>query len=87
MASPYPQQVGVRRDYGGVEVSGPKTTEDAVALPEMKGSELMGGDIFLGCGICGDTIIAFVDDDGVSKKVECIRRSLNGPDEWVKVIL
>jgi hypothetical protein len=64
-------------------LSGPKTRAEAVALKEV--SLFEEGILLGGGGIEGDSIIAFVDDDGVSKRVECIRRSRTGPDEWVKV--
>ncbi len=61
----------------------PKTGDEARALSEV--SSLLSGDFFLGGGgVSGDTIIAFVDSDGCSKGVHCIRRTLDGPDEWVK---
>jgi hypothetical protein len=60
---------------------GPRTHEEAVALPELS---LGLQDYDLGSqGIGGDTICLFIDDDGIQKKVECIRRG-DGPDEWVK---
>ena len=67
-------------------IGGPKTIEEARALPELRLQDEFNPDIFLGSGIEGDSIILFVDSDGVSKKVECIRRSKDGPDEWVKVV-
>ena len=67
-------------------MAGPKTREEAVALREVR--DFLSGDYFLGgCGISGDSICAFVDDDGMSKSVRCIRRSREGSDEWVKVPL
>jgi hypothetical protein len=63
-------------------VSGPKTHEEAVALPEVLST--LTEEFSLGSqGIGGDTICLFIDDDGIQKKVECIRRG-DGPDEWVK---
>ncbi len=64
--------------------AGPKTIEEAKALPEVR--NLLADGYFLGAApITGDMICAFVDDDGEAKRVECIRRTLSGPDEWVKV--
>lgn len=63
---------------------GPKTIEQAVALKEVK--DLLHGGYFLGAGkVEGDTICSFVDVDGEPKNVTCIRRTADGPDEWVKV--
>lgn len=63
--------------------NGPKTREEAMALPEVP--NLLTGGFFLGgSGVEDDTIIQFVDVDGISKTVECIRRTKDGPDEWVK---
>ena len=59
----------------------PKTVNEARALPEMKHGEFR----YLGArGLDGDSIIAFVDKDGVSKRVSCMRRTPDGPDIWVK---
>jgi hypothetical protein len=64
--------------------SGPKTVEEAQALPEVK--DWLSGGYFFGAGGCeGDTICLFVDADGIAKTPKCIRRSIDGPDEWVKV--
>ena len=65
---------------------GPKTIEEARALPEIY--NILDGRLFM-CivGLDGDTICAFVDSDGRSKKVECVRRTIDGPDEWVKSLL
>lgn len=64
--------------------SGPKTTAQARALKEVR--DLLGGGYFLGsCVLDGDTIFLFTDDDGQQKSVQCIRRTIDGPDEWVKV--
>lgn len=63
---------------------GPKTHAEALALPEV---DIFAEGIFVLLGkpgICGDGIIAFVDADGISKTVHCIRRTKDGPDEWVK---
>jgi len=60
---------------------GPKTREEAMALPEVQQT----AEFFLGGGgIDGNAIFVFVDADGFSKRVECIRRAKDGPDEWVK---
>lgn len=62
---------------------GPKTIKEARALPEVP--NLLTGEFFLGGnGVEGNTIIWFMDADGISKRVECIRRTKDGPDEWVK---
>jgi len=62
---------------------GPKTREEAMALPEVVST--LTGDFFLGgAGLSGDTIAFFTDADGHTKTVECIRRTKDGPDEWVK---
>ena len=58
----------------------PKTTKEAQALPEFEGSHYFGSE-----GFSGDDIIAFIDIDGLLKRVECIRRTIDGPDEWVKI--
>lgn len=57
---------------------GPKTTEEARALPEMTEVEVMAGPISW-AQFDGDTIFAFVDDDGRAMKVE------NHYGRWVKV--
>ena len=68
-------------------MSGPKTVKEAMALKEISPSEILSDKIFLApSGLTGDTICLFVDSDDVSKKVECIRYSRNGSDEWVKVV-
>lgn len=64
--------------------AGPKTIEAARALPEIK-SIVDHTLYFGGGGITGETICSFVDADDVSKTVRCIRRTPDGPDEWVKV--
>lgn len=65
---------------------GPKTVEAAMALPELSGKEYFS--LFLGAApVDGDTIVAFVDADGIAKEVRCVRRERDGSDEWVKVSL
>ena len=63
----------------------PKTVEEAKALREidtiLDASKIF---VFGASGLDGDSICAFVDDDGVSKKIECIRNE-RCTDEWVKV--
>ena len=66
---------------------GPKTVAEAKALKEIN---FLDPDItiFFGKnGIGGDSIMAFVDDDGRAMMVHCIRRTKDGPDEWVKTRL
>ena len=60
--------------------TGPKTIKEARALSQFEGFEC-----FLGGGaVRGDTIIMFIDSDGERKTTRCIRRTIDGPDEWVK---
>ena len=60
---------------------GPRTVEEAQKLPEISPMD----SVFFGSGgLDGDSICAFVDEDGFTKLVRCIRRTRNGPDEWVK---
>lgn len=67
--------------------TGPKTIKEAQALPEMSRTEFWTGKVFIGAaGVDGDTIALFLDTDGSTKKPECIRRTPEGPDEWVKVL-
>lgn len=62
----------------------PKTVAEARALREI--ATTLSGDIFMGGGgVDGDSIIMFIDSDGQSKTVSCIRETIDGPDEWVKV--
>lgn len=64
---------------------GPKTIAEAMALPEIDNMLGQAITVFFGkAGIDGDSIIAFVDADGEAKTVHCIRRTKDGPDEWVK---
>lgn len=61
-------------------MSAPKTIEEAMKLKEHPG-----GLCYFGAGgLEDDSICAFVDSDGISKRVECIRETPDGPDEWVK---
>ena len=64
-------------------MSGPKTVAEARALPEITWEQKMRA--YFGSGFDGDGVLAFTDDDGLLKQVACIRRSPDGPDEWVKV--
>jgi hypothetical protein len=65
-------------------VSGPRTIAEAAALNEVP--SLLSGGLFMGgAPISGDTICLFLDADGQQKGVHCIRRTADGPDEWVKV--
>ena len=67
-------------------MSGPRTVEEAMRLPEI--APMLDGGYFLGgAGIDGESICVFVDKDGKSKAVECIRYTKDGPDQWVKTPL
>ena len=66
-------------------MAGPKTVEEARALPEV-------GIIELGRYACNsdtdeDYILYFIDSNDESKMVHCLRRTRNGPNEWVKAPL
>ena len=64
----------------------PKTIEEARALPQV--DDFTSGKYFFGGqGFDGDSICAFVDADGYSKTVECVRRKIDGPYEWVKILI
>jgi hypothetical protein len=55
-----------------------------MALKEVR--NLLHGGYFLGAGkVEGDTIFSFIDKNGEPMRTTCIRRSADGPDEWVKV--
>lgn len=71
---------------GNATMKYPRTREEASSLPEI--ASLVNEGLFFGAGgVHGDQIILFVDDDGISKTVHCVRRSPDGRDEWVKTPL
>jgi hypothetical protein len=53
-----------------------------MALPQVESRHNL---YFGALGYEGDTICLFMDADGELKRPECIRRTKDGPDEWVKV--
>ena len=64
-------------------MNSPKTVAEARALPEER-SFYTGKNYFGSGGIEGDDIILFLDTDGRSMMVKCIRYEKDGPDVWVK---
>ena len=76
-----------------MEHAAPTTIEEAMELREVYGGllyeqDVNGNDVqtFMGAGkLQGDSIAFFCDTDGIIKTVSSIRRSIDGPDEWVKV--
>ena len=67
-------------------MNAPKTVQQARLLPEV-GSFYSGNYFFGSRGVEGDDIIAFIDEDGFTKKVQCIRYEKDGQDVWVKTRL